>query len=125
MFQIALTLLEALLLGSIPTAHLLARLLTDTDIRRAASGNVGALNAYRNLGSVAGLLVMVVDIGKGALAVFVAERIGASDMPLYVAALLTTLGHNFSPFLGFRGGKGVATFLGLMLALAWPVGLAS
>ena len=66
MFQAALTLLAAFLLGSIPTAYVLAKLLRRTDIRRSGSGNVGALNAYRQLGKRAGVLVLALDAGKGA-----------------------------------------------------------
>ena len=95
MLQIALTLLAALLLGSIPTAHALARLLKDTDIRRSGSGNVGALNAYRQLGKRAGVFVLMLDTGKGALAVYLGMILDVPNGAVYGAAILATLGHNF------------------------------
>ena len=125
MFQFAFTLLAALLLGSIPTAHVLAKLSKDTDIRRAGSGNVGALNAYRQLGKRAGVLVLAVDTGKGALAVYLGMMLDVPDAAMYGAAILATLGHNFSPFLSFRGGKGAATVLGISLVMLWSITLVS
>ena len=125
MFQIALTLLAALLLGSIPTAHVLARFLNDTDIRRFGSGNVGALNAYRQLGKWAGVLVLTLDAGKGALAVYLGMTLDVPNAAVYGAAILATLGHNFTPFLKFQGGKGAATVLGISMVMLWGITLVS
>lgn len=125
MLQIALALLAALLLGSIPTAHVLAKHLNKTDIRRSGSGNVGALNAYRQLGKRAGVLVLMLDTGKGALAVYLGMVLEVPDGALYGSAVLATLGHNFSPFLNFRGGKGAATVLGISVVMLWGITLIS
>ena len=113
------------LLGSIPTAYLLGRLVRDADIRRLGTENVGALNAYRELGRGIGAVVLVVDTGKGACAIVIGRLLGAPDVTLYVASLLATLGHNFSPFAGFRGGKGGATVLGISAVMLWHLTAAS
>ena len=107
------TIALAYLMGAFPTAYLVGRRLRGIDIRHQGSRNPGALNAYRQLGKVAGLLVLMVDTGKGALAIFIGQRLGAPDPALYLAAVAATLGHNFSPFLRFRGGKGAALVLGV------------
>ena len=117
----AITIVLAFLLGAFPTAYVVGRRLKATDIRGLGSQNPGALNAYRQLGKGAGLLVLVVDTGKGALAIFVGQRLGAPDVTLYLAALVATLGHNFSPFLRFRGGKGAATVLGISAIMLWQI----
>ena len=113
------------LLGSIPTAYLLGRLVRGTDIRRLGTENVGALNAYRELGRGIGAVVLVVDTAKGACAIVIGRLLGAPDITLYVASLLATLGHNFSPFAGFRGGKGGATVLGISAVMLWHLTAAS
>ena len=109
------------LLGSLPTAYLLGRLVRGADIRRLGTKNVGALNAYRELGRGVGAVVLVVDTGKGAGAIVIGRLLGAPDVTLYVASLLATLGHNFSPFAGFRGGKGGATVLGISAVMLWQL----
>ncbi len=108
-----LTVAIALALGSLPTAYLLGRWLGGVDIRGQGSRNPGALNAYRQLGKAAGAAVLIVDAGKGALAIYIGRTLGAPDAALYGAAVVATAGHNFSPFLRFRGGKGAATALGI------------
>ena len=113
------------LLGSIPTAYLLGRLVRDADIRRLGTENVGALNAYRELGRGIGAVVLVVDTAKGACAIVIGRLLGAPDVTLYAASLLATLGHNFSPFAGFRGGKGGATVLGISAVMLWHLTAAS
>ncbi len=113
------------LLGSIPTAYLLGRLVRDADIRRLGTENVGAMNAYRELGRGIGAIVLVVDTGKGACAIVIGRLLGAPEVTLYVASLLATLGHNFSPFAGFRGGKGGATVLGISAVMLWHLTAAS
>ena len=113
------------LLGSIPTAYLLGRLIRGADIRRLGTENVGALNAYRELGRAVGAVVLVVDTGKGACAIVIGHLLGAPEVTLYVASLLATLGHNFSPFAGFRGGKGGATVLGISAVMLWHLTAAS
>ncbi len=104
------------LLGSIPFGYLLVRLTTGTDIRRAGSGNIGATNVFRKSKAV-GLLTFVLDAGKGYLAVLAAGWLGADVGWQAVAAVAAILGHIFTLFLGFKGGKGVATGFGAFLAL--------
>ena len=120
-FETAFTIVLAYLMGAFPTAYVVGRYLKGVDVRRLGSRNSGALNAYRQLGKGEGLLVLAVDAGKGAAAIFVGERLGVPDVALYVSAFLATIGHNFSPFLRFRGGKGVATVLGLSAMMLWQI----
>ena len=108
-----LVLLIAFALGSFPTAFVAGKLLSRGDIREAGSGNPGALNAVRQYGKWVGLVVLLVDAGKGILAVVIAQAMSVTDLWVYLTALLVTLGHNFSPVLKFRGGKGAATVLGI------------
>jgi glycerol-3-phosphate acyltransferase PlsY len=116
----------AYLLGSIPTGFLVARA-KGIDIRSAGSGNIGATNAMRVLGRPAGIFVLVMDALKGFLAVTcLGPVLGKSlhvppgDLPtaLLIAGIAAVLGHNFTPWLGFKGGKGIATTAGVYLALA-------
>lgn len=111
------------LLGSIPYGMILARLMGLGNLREIGSGNIGATNVLRTGNKTAAALTLLLDAAKGALAVLLA-RVFAGEDAAQLAALAAMLGHCYPVWLGFRGGKGVATFLGLMLALAWPVGLA-
>lgn len=113
------------LIGSLPTAYIFGRLLKGIDIRNFGSGNVGATNAFRVLGKRAGITVLILDIIKGLIAVLfwgniVASRItGISDETLRVIlGLSCVVGHNWTIFLGFKGGKGIATTLGVLGGLA-------
>lgn len=114
--QIVAAIIIGYLLGSIPFAYIAARLKKGVDIRDLGGGNVGALNAYRNIGPVYGLAVLGLDIGKGALAVLVAGWLDLSLPWVGVAGFAAVLGHNWPVFLKFRGGKGAATVLGVLLA---------
>ena len=107
-----LALAAAFALGSLPSAYVAARVLAGVDIREVGSGNPGALNAGDRLGKMVGALVLLADAGKGVLAVALAQRLAAGDGWVYASAFLAVAGHNFSPFLRFRGGKGAATALG-------------
>jgi glycerol-3-phosphate acyltransferase PlsY len=113
----------AFLLGALPWA-LWAGRWKGVDLRTQGSGNIGATNAYRTLGPRLGWTVFALDVGKGAVAVFAAAAIagpaapGGPDVWRTVGALSAVLGHVFSPFAGWKGGKGVATALGVMLAVA-------
>ena len=109
-------------LGSIPFGLLFARAAGAGDVRKIGSGNIGATNVLRTGKKWAALATLVCDGGKGALAV-IAARLWHGDAVAVVAGLGAFLGHVFPLWLGFRGGKGVATFLGVTLALSWPVGL--
>jgi len=115
--------LGAYLLGSIPFGVLVTRAMGLGDVRRIGSGNIGATNVLRTGNKGAALATLLLDAGKGAVAVLIA-RVLAGEDAAQLAALASFLGHLFPVWLGFKGGKGVATFLGTLLALAWPVGLA-
>ena len=121
MAQSILVLLIAFALGSFPTAFVAGKLLSRGDIRDAGSGNPGTLNAVRQYGKLVGLVVLLVDAGKGILAVIVAQAMSVADVWVYLTALSVTLGHNFSPALKFRGGKGAATVLGISAFMLWQI----
>jgi acyl phosphate:glycerol-3-phosphate acyltransferase len=111
----------AYIFGSLPTAYIAGRLVRRADIRTLGGGNMGALNATRELGSLVGGLVLLVDIAKGAGAVLIAEVFDVTWPWVYTAGLVAVLGHCWPLFLKFRGGKGAATAIGVCLALAtWP-----
>ena len=114
--------LGAFLLGSIPTGYLVARA-KGIDIRQHGSGNIGATNVFRTLGKPVGILVFVIDALKGFAAVWLASRFGGgSDWPVIIAAVGAIAGHNYTPWLGFKGGKGIATSAGVLIALMpWAV----
>ena len=114
--------LGAFLLGSIPTGYLVARA-KGVDIRKHGSGNIGATNVFRTLGKPLGVFVFLVDALKGFAAVWLAVQFGAgSDWAGIVAAVAVIAGHNYTPWLGFKGGKGIATSAGVLLALMpWAV----
>ncbi|WP_298568363.1 glycerol-3-phosphate 1-O-acyltransferase PlsY [uncultured Aliiroseovarius sp.] len=112
------------LLGSVPFGIVMARLFGLGDLRQIGSGNIGATNVLRTGNKPAALLTLLGDAGKGAAAALIARALFADDAA-QIAGFAAFLGHCFPIFLGFKGGKGVATWLGTMLALAWPVGLAA
>lgn len=117
----AAVLAGSFLAGSIPFSWLLGRL-RGTDIRRAGSGNVGATNLLRTCGTGIGVAGLVLDALKGAAPVAAAMALGLSGSVQAACAALAVLGHVLTPWLGFRGGKGVATAMGALLVLAtWPV----
>ena len=109
------------LLGSIPFGLILGKLAGYGDIRRVGSGNIGATNVLRTGNKLLALATLLLDGGKGAVAVLAAARWG--EGATLIAAIAAVLGHAFPVWLGFRGGKGMATTLGVLLALAWPAGL--
>ncbi len=108
--------LGAFLCGSIPFGLLLVKLAGKGDVRAHGSGNIGATNVSRVGGKALGILTLLLDILKGFLPVFLAKRLGLDDTALSLLALAAVLGHMFTPWLKFRGGKGVATALGVALA---------
>jgi glycerol-3-phosphate acyltransferase PlsY len=110
----------AYLLGSIPFSFLVVKLFAGKDVRRVGSGNVGATNAMRAAGKAAGVAALILDIVKGVAAVAIARRLGAPPAVVGAAAVAVMLGHCYPVWLGFRGGKGVATSAGAMSALAPP-----
>lgn len=111
------------LLGSVPFGMVLARGLGLGNLRNIGSGNIGATNVLRTGHKGAAAATLLLDGAKGAAAVL-AVRALAGEAAAQLAGLAVFLGHCYPVWLGFRGGKGVATFLGLMLALAWPAGIA-
>jgi glycerol-3-phosphate acyltransferase PlsY len=108
----------AFLLGSIPTGVLLSRTLGGRDVRQHGSGNIGAANVVRTSGFKVGALVGLIDILKGVAPILVGRLAGVDHTGLAIVAVVAVLGHDFSVFLRFRGGKGVSTTLGAALALA-------
>jgi glycerol-3-phosphate acyltransferase PlsY len=116
--------LASYLLGSIPFGLVITRALGLGDLRQIGSGNIGATNVLRTGNRAAAAATLGLDAAKGAVAVLLARALVGPDAA-QVAALFAFLGHLFPVWLQFRGGKGVATFLGTLLALAWPVGLAA
>lgn len=116
------TILSALigyLLGSIPWGLLLTRAAGLGDVRAIGSGSIGATNVLRTGNKTVAGLTLLLDLAKGAAAVVIGLAWGLG--PALVAALAVVLGHTFPVWLGFRGGKGIATALGVLLVLAWPV----
>ena len=130
LLRIAIVLITAYLLGAIPFGYLIVRVREGADIRDVGSGGTGATNVSRKAGKAAGLLTLVLDASKGVAAVLVAKLIlglpllgapeaaGFFDWWVAVAAILVIIGHMFPLWLGFRGGKGVATGVGVFLVLA-------
>ncbi len=114
----ALALAAAYLAGAIPFGWLLGRLAGGLDVRRMGSGNIGATNVARSLGPWAGILTLALDVGKGAAAVWGAGKITGQPGVAVAAGLAAVAGHVFPVYLGFKGGKGVATGLGAFLVLA-------
>ena len=124
MFLLLFTAVLAYLLGSIPFGIVMAKLFGLGDLRSIGSGNIGATNVLRTGNKLAAFLTLLGDSGKGAAAVLIARALVGEDAA-GVAALCAMLGHLYPVFLKFKGGKGVATFLGTLLALSFPVGLAA
>ncbi|WP_304616707.1 glycerol-3-phosphate 1-O-acyltransferase PlsY [Paracoccus sp. (in: a-proteobacteria)] len=110
------------LLGSVPFGLVIARALGLGDLRQIGSGNIGATNVLRTGNKPAALATLLLDSGKGAIAVLLARHFGGESAAL-VAGAAAFLGHCYPVWLRFRGGKGVATFLGTLIALNWPLGL--
>ena len=122
MFLLAITAIAAYLFGSVPFGVLVTRIMGLGDVRAIGSGNIGATNVLRTGSKSAALATLLLDAGKGLVAVLLARALVGEDAA-QVAALFAFLGHLFPVWLNFRGGKGVATFLGALLALTPLVGL--
>ncbi|MDE9449573.1 glycerol-3-phosphate 1-O-acyltransferase PlsY [Aliiroseovarius sp. Z3] len=122
--MLAMVAIMGYLLGSVPFGIVMARVFGLGDLRQIGSGNIGATNVLRTGNKPAALLTLLGDAGKGAAAVLLARAFLAEDAA-QLAGFTAFLGHCFPIFLGFKGGKGVATWLGTMLALSWPIGLAA
>ncbi|GAC1587144.1 MAG: glycerol-3-phosphate 1-O-acyltransferase PlsY [Candidatus Velthaea sp.] len=112
------------LAGSIPFGVIVSRLFFGRDIRAEGSGNIGAANALRTLGKAGAVAVLALDALKGAIPVLAVNLLGGPAEIAALGGLAAVFGHCYSPFLGGKGGKGVATSYGAILALAWPAGVA-
>jgi len=105
------------ILGTIPTAYILGRKLRGFDIRQRGDRNMGARNAYFEIGHLAGIIIGLIDGAKGLLAVLIAIWADTSQTVILATGLAAVLGHNFPVFLGFRGGRGEATTIGVLFAV--------
>jgi len=112
----AMLVLFSYLLGSIPSAYIAGRLVRGIDITKVGDGNVGAANAYREIGAKAGMAVLVADVSKGAIAVSITS-IFASQPVVLLAGLGAVAGHNWPLYIGFRGGRGESTAIGVLSVL--------
>ena len=121
---IAAAVVGGYLLGSIPFGIVITTALGLGDLRQIGSGNIGATNVLRTGNKAAALATLLLDSGKGAIAVLLARGLSGADAAL-IAGAAAFLGHLFPVWLGFKGGKGVATFFGTLLALDWRLGLAA
>lgn len=116
----------AYLIGSINSSILISKAVMGKDIRESGSGNAGATNMLRTMGKKYAIITLVIDILKGVISLLLAKlaiSFGAYEVSMYVAGVAAVVGHNFPVFFGFKGGKGVATSLGVILLLDWKIGL--
>jgi len=117
MLEVVGLIIFAYLLGSVPSGYVLGKI-AGVDVRTVGSGNVGATNVARAAGKSLGVLTLIFDAAKGFVAVIAAQRLGLSDAFVALSAIAAFLGHLYPVYLRFKGGKGVATGLGALLALA-------
>lgn len=115
--NITLAIVIAYLLGSIPFAYIAGRLLKGVDIRKVGGGNMGAVNTMREIGPVPGFTVLLADMAKGSLAILIAQWLDLSLTWVFVVGLVVVAGHNWPVWIRFKGGQGLATTLGVLLAL--------
>ena len=101
--------------GSIPTAYIVSRLVRGVDIRQLGDANMGAANVYRELGAKVGIIVFCIDVGKGAIAVFIAQSANVHQLAVLATGFAAVIGHNWPVFIGFRGGRGVSATIGVFL----------
>ncbi len=120
--MIALAIVAAYLIGSFPSAYLVTRFRLHRDIREVGSRNMGAMNVFYKVSFWNGMLVLALDIGKGAAGVALARALGVSEIVQYAAGFMVLVGHNFPVFLKFKGGKGGAACIGI-LAFIMPWGI--
>ena len=113
----ALIFIFSYLLGSIPNGLIFGKLIWNKDLRKFGSKNIGATNAWRVIGKSAGIFIFLLDFLKGALSVFIAQTFAGSAWVVMFAGLLAIIGHSFSIYLSFHGGKGVATGLGVIAVM--------
>ena len=113
-----LSIIIGYLLGSIPTAYIVSRIRKGIDIRNVGSGNMGAANVIRQIGTHEGIFVGLIDVAKGAVAILIAQTLNISEPWVFGTGFGALVGHNFPVFAGFRGGRGSATIIGIFLVLA-------
>lgn len=118
--KIAIAIISAYILGSIPTAYIVGRIRKKTDIRQVGTRNMGAMNVFYEVGFLWGVVVLVGDVGKGVASMAIAEALGVHEYIYLLAGLVAVLGHSFPLFLGFKGGKGGATSIGVLIYLMKP-----
>jgi acyl phosphate:glycerol-3-phosphate acyltransferase len=131
MVSLILLILSSYLVGSLPFALIAGRIFKGIDVRKYGSGNLGSTNAFRVLGIPYGILVQLLDIGKGLFVVVVLANIMYDNLPFsnitpfddltlvkIIAGIAAVIGHTFSPFAGFKGGKGINTALGMLISLS-------
>ena len=122
LMNIFLVILFAYLIGSIPFGIIISKIMGLGNLRNIGSGNIGATNVLRTGNKLAAILTLIFDLLKGAISVIITYYI-FNDTTAKIAALSSFLGHCFPIWLKFKGGKGVATFIGISLALYWPAGI--
>lgn len=115
-----LCLFSSYFIGAIPFGYIIAKL-QGIDIQKQGSGNIGATNVFRTLGPTLGIIVFILDALKGSLAVIIATAFSLNPFWIILCATLAILGHMFPIFLGFKGGKGAATGVGVLLVLDWRI----
>ena len=116
--KIVLIIISCYLLGSIPFGYIVGKLFKKIDIRELGSGNIGTANAFRILGPSLASLVLIGDIGKGIFSIYLVQYLNIDNLLIItIAGLAVICGHNWSLFLGFKGGKGIATTFGVVFAL--------
>lgn len=120
--RIFLTLLLAYGIGSFSSAYFIGRVFKNIDIRKYGSGNAGATNAIRVMGNKLGIVTFLLDVLKGIIVVLVSRAI-LGDIGGYIGGFAAVIGHNWPIFIGFKGGKGVATSLGVIFILHWPTAI--
>lgn len=111
-------LILAYFLGAIPSAYLFSRLFKNLDVREVGSGNVGAMNTLRYVGFLPGIMTLIADVAKGALAVYLASVYGTWPFLALPAAFMAILGHNYNLFLRLKGGKGLASLIGSLYIIS-------
>ncbi|GAI70650.1 unnamed protein product [marine sediment metagenome] len=117
--KIALVIISCYILGSVPFGYIVGKLFKKVDIREYGSGNIGATNAFRILGPLLASLVVIGDIGKGVLSIYLVQYLNIDNLLiLTIAGLAVICGHDWSIFLGFKGGKGIATTFGVVFVLS-------
>ncbi len=121
----ALLLVFSYLLGSIPNGYLAGKWIAGIDLRQKGSGSTGATNVLRNIGKGPALIVFCLDVIKGTIPILIAKKIGLNDYWQVISGIAALSGHIWPIWLNWKGGKAVATGLGVLIGLSWPVGLAS